>query len=237
MFKALGYFLLVASVCGVQFDITNRDGGEIWIGIQGNSNKPTLENGGFKLGSGQTRSVHAPDNWAGRFWSRQWCNSGNGQCLVGNCNGVECQGRGGNPPVTLVEITLRGSGNQDFYDISLVDGFSTFATIRPINGQGHCKAIECKSRINNICPNELKFHTPRGVLGCMSSCLKHTNNDQFCCRNQYGTRETCNIDHWPNPNSARFFKQHCPDAYSYAYDDPSSIFTCRADKYEITFGG
>ncbi|XP_019871549.2 uncharacterized protein LOC109599934 [Aethina tumida] len=212
MFKALSYFLLVASVCGVQFDIANRDDGEIWIGIQSNSNKPSLESGGFKLEFGETRSVYAPDNWAGKFWSRQWCDISTGQCLVGNCNGVECHGRSGNPPVTLVEITLRGSGNQDFYDISLVKGFSTLATIRPIDGQGHCKAIECKSRINYICPNELKFNTPQGVLGCMSSCMNH----------EY---------------SAKFFKEHCPDAYTYAYNDPSSIFTCKADLYEITFGG
>ena len=32
--------------------------------------------------------------------------------------------RGGEPPVTLAEFTLNGGGDQDYYDISLVDGFN-----------------------------------------------------------------------------------------------------------------
>ncbi|CAH0545826.1 unnamed protein product [Brassicogethes aeneus] len=227
--------VLIGSTLAVQFDITNKDGGEIWVGIQGNSGKAALENGGFKLGQGQTRSVQAPNDWAGRFWSRQWCDSGNGQCVVGNCNGVECQGRGGNPPVTLIEITLAGWGGQDFYDISLVDGYSCPATITPIGGQGKCRALKCLARINDQCPNDLKVNTQHGVLGCKSACLRF-NTDQYCCRGAYGTKETCKTDQWA-VNSAKFFKQQCPDAYSYAYDDDTSTFTCKAQKYALTFGG
>lgn len=37
---------------------------------------------------------------------------------------MECNGAGGVPPVSLAEITLRGWGGLDYYDISLVDGFN-----------------------------------------------------------------------------------------------------------------
>lgn len=50
--------ILVAVCQAVEFEIANHDGGTIWIGIQGNSGKPLLENGGFALGSGQSvRSI------------------------------------------------------------------------------------------------------------------------------------------------------------------------------------
>lgn len=37
----------------VEFRIKNNDGGDVWIGIQGNDGKTALENGGFILGSGE----------------------------------------------------------------------------------------------------------------------------------------------------------------------------------------
>lgn len=55
MFKVISTLIFIATYAfGVQFDITNKDGGEIWVDIQGNDNKPPLENGGFKLASDQT---------------------------------------------------------------------------------------------------------------------------------------------------------------------------------------
>lgn len=71
-------------------------------------------------------SVHSADNWAGRFWGRTWCNSNTQHCLTGDCgNKLQCNGAGGVPPASLAEITLKGAGGLDFYDISLVDGFNT----------------------------------------------------------------------------------------------------------------
>lgn len=69
--------------------------------------------------------MQAPDDWAGRFWPRTWCDSGSKHCQTGDCgNRLECSGAGGNPPASLVEITLKGDAGNDFYDISLVDGFN-----------------------------------------------------------------------------------------------------------------
>ena len=75
-------------------------------------------------------TVSAPDNWAGRFWPRTWCDPNSKHCLTGDCgNKLQCNGAGGNPPVTLVEITLKGWQGLDYYDISLVDGFNIRAYV------------------------------------------------------------------------------------------------------------
>lgn len=80
-------------------------------------------------------TLHAADNWAGRFWGRTYCNiSTPNHCLTGDCgNRLECAGNGGVPPATLVEITLRGWNGLDYYDISLVDGFNTKASVMLLN--------------------------------------------------------------------------------------------------------
>lgn len=75
-------------------------------------------------------TVMSPDNWAGRFWARTYCDPNSNTCVTGDCGAqLECNGAGGNPPVTLAEITLQGDGGNDFYDISLVDGYNVGVTV------------------------------------------------------------------------------------------------------------
>ncbi|KAB0793670.1 hypothetical protein PPYR_13290 [Photinus pyralis] len=225
----------IVAIHSVQFVIRNNVPGPIEVGIQGNPGHAHLNNGGFHLNQGSEVTVNAPDNWAGRFWPKTWCV--NGRCQTGDCGGrVECAGAGGVPPVTLVEITLRGAGNQDFYDVSLVDGFNILASISPEGGQGNCQTVSCNYNLNQACPNDLKKIGGNGndVVACFSSCMKH-NTDQFCCRGAYNNPQTCNPGNMPQPNSAGYFKQHCPQYYSYAYDDATSTFTCLANRYRITF--
>ncbi|XP_023016998.2 uncharacterized protein [Leptinotarsa decemlineata] len=240
MFKVISFCLLLTTVCAVEFQITNREIGPIWVGIQGNSGKPALANGGFILEAGATTSIHAPADWAGRFWARTWCDYNSKHCLTGDCgNRLECGGNGGAPPATLAEITLKGWQGLDYYDISLVDGYNLAASMEPVGGRGDggqysCKKTACARHLNEECPNELKLHTQSGVVGCKSACLAF-NTDQYCCRGAHNRPETCRSSSWPvdYPN---FFKSRCPDAYSYAYDDHKSTFTCRAEKYIIVFG-
>ncbi|KAG5869072.1 hypothetical protein JTB14_001264 [Gonioctena quinquepunctata] len=240
MLRLVATCVLVATVCGVEFQITNKEVGAIWVGIQGNSGKPALNNGGFVLEAGATTSVYSADDWEGRFWARTWCDWSSKHCLTGDCgNKLECGGNGGAPPATLAEITLRGYGGLDYYDISLVDGYNIAASIEPVGGQGDgsqysCKRSGCLRYLNEECPNELKLNTNSGVVGCKSACLAF-NTDQYCCRGQYGTSATCKSSDWP-VNYPQFFKSRCPDAYSYAYDDHKSTFTCKANKYYIQFG-
>lgn len=71
------------------------------------------------------KTIQSPNDWAGRFWARTYCDSRTKHCLTGDCgNRVECAGNGGAPPASLAEITLKGYGQLDYYDISLVDGFN-----------------------------------------------------------------------------------------------------------------
>ncbi|XP_060534577.1 uncharacterized protein LOC132706992 [Cylas formicarius] len=225
----------------VDFHITNKAGGPIWIGIQGNSGKPTLKNGGFALNQGQTETVGAPDDWAGRFWARTYCNPQSNHCLTGDCgNKLECAGAGGQPPATLIEITLKGSGGLDFYDVSLVDGFNVEGSIEPVGGQGDngqysCKKSKCGSDINSKCPPELQVKDGNTVIGCKSACAAF-NTPEYCCTGSHNSEATCKSKDWPKDYPAQF-KAECPDAYSYAFDDHKSTFTCKASQYNVVFGG
>jgi hypothetical protein len=80
------------------------------------------------------KSVGVADNWGGRFWARTGCNfnqNGQGHCATGDCGDkLQCRGAGGVPPATLAEVTLKGDRGQDFYDVSLVDGFNVPVQVR-----------------------------------------------------------------------------------------------------------
>ncbi|GJQ81656.1 hypothetical protein Trydic_g8534 [Trypoxylus dichotomus] len=221
---------LIAGCHSVDFIIKNNEIGAIWVGILGNAGKAPLANGGFVLEAFAETVISAPDDWAGRFWARTWCNSGNNFCETGDCGfRLECRGNGGAPPVSLAEIALRGWGGLDYYDISLVDGFNVKVSVEPVNGWGAegqygCKKAACNYYINDDCPPELRLIGSSGwTIGCKSACLAF-NTDQYCCRGAHGLPETCKSSQWPN-NWPAFFKERCPDAYSYAYDDRSSTFT------------
>lgn len=51
--KTLALALLALSATAVEFRIKNNEGGDIWVGIQGNDGRDPLNNGGFILGAGQ----------------------------------------------------------------------------------------------------------------------------------------------------------------------------------------
>ncbi|XP_065158962.1 uncharacterized protein [Atheta coriaria] len=228
----------IAMASAVDFEIQNNLPGAIWVGILGNGGKAPLANGGFVLEAYASRTVSSDDQWAGRFWARTWCDPNTQHCQTGDCgNRLECAGNGGAPPVSLAEITLRGWQGQDFYDISLVDGYNVKASIEPINGNGDCKAVRCATEINDICPDDLKQaggDHGEYTVACFSSCAKY-NTDEYCCRGNWGLPTTCDPNTWA-VNSATVFKQACPDAYSYAYDDLTSTFTCVSNHYKVTFG-
>ncbi|EEE66264.1 hypothetical protein OsJ_22450 [Oryza sativa Japonica Group] len=68
------------------------------------------------------------------------------------------------------------------------------------------------------------------VVGCRSACAAY-GAPQYCCTGQFGSPQQCK----PTAYS-RLFKTACPKAYSYAYDDPTSILTCSAGaSYIVTF--
>jgi hypothetical protein len=227
------------------FTFVNTSAETVWVGVLNNPGHPLPEDGGFQLDPGTSRTLDLPDNWAGRFWPRTGCTfdaNGNGTCETGDCaRGLKCGGAGGIPPVSLAEITLNGSGDQDYFDVSFVDGYNVPMRMKPIGGQPDpnnpywCTEGGCATDLLSTCPEELRQYNGSGrVVACHSACNKF-NTDQYCCRGAYGTPETCLPDQWP-VNYARFFKSACPKAYSYAYDDRTSTFFCRDCGYEIIFG-
>jgi Thaumatin family len=228
------------------FTFVNNTSQTIWAGALANAGLTTPGNGGWAMAPGSTYSLTVANNWAGRFWGRTYCSfnsAGQGTCETGDCGGVlQCNGAGGVPPASLAEFTLSGSGGDDFYDVSFVDGFNVPITITPVGGAqptpGNvywCGVAGCGTDLNANCPSALRDVDSSGrTVACKSAC-EEFNTDQYCCRGAYGTAATCNPSSWP-VDYAAYFKTACPYAYSYAYDDPTSTFTDSGANYKITFG-
>ncbi|MQM17007.1 hypothetical protein Taro_049970 [Colocasia esculenta] len=208
------------------FTIVNYCKTTVWAAITPGDN---FGGGGFPLKKGESVVLTAPFGWSGRIWPRTGCNfdeSGNGSCQTGSCGtSLKCSGSG-LPPASLAEFTLAAV---DFYDVSLVDGFNVPVVVKPINGNGNCSTAGCDEDVLPHCPTELQLTAGKTVVGCRSACDVF-DTDEYCCRGVYGNPSTC------KPTSySRTFKSACPAAYSYAYDDPSSIFTCSGADYIVTF--
>lgn len=225
--------LLVLFICkskgvsGATFTFVNKCEQTVWPGILGN---PGLGSTGFELQKGASRSFEAPTGWSGRFWGRTGCmfdGSGQGSCATGDCGSgkIECDGAGASPPATLAEFTL-GSGSQDFYDVSLVDGYNLPMLVEGSGGSGSCPSTGCTEDLNLKCPNELKIE---GGGACRSAC-EAFGTPGYCCKGEHASPSTCS----PSVYS-QIFKSACPKSYSYAYDDATSTFTCTGADYTITF--
>ncbi|GLU02752.1 hypothetical protein SLE2022_199900 [Rubroshorea leprosula] len=224
--------LLVTSrgVSGSTFTFVNRCGYTVWPGILANAGSPRLDSTGFQLPKDSAISLQAPTGWSGRFWARTSCTfdgSGAGSCATGDCGTgmLECNGLGATPPVTLAEFTL-GTGGQDFYDVSLVDGYNVPMIVEGSGGLGLCASTGCTADLNQQCPAELRAGDG---FACNSACTAF-GSPEYCCSGAYSTPTTCK----PSVYS-EMFKAACPRSYSYAYDDATSTFTCTGADYTITF--
>ncbi|XP_019156661.1 PREDICTED: pathogenesis-related protein 5-like isoform X2 [Ipomoea nil] len=204
----------------------------VWPGTLSGNGGAHLGEGGFALSPGESVELQAPAGWSGRFWARTGCNfdaSGNGNCVTGDCGGLKCGG-GGVPPVTLAEFTIaNGNADKDFYDVSLVDGYNVDLGIRPSGGSGDCQYAGCVADLNTNCPEVLQVTDSGSVVACKSACAQF-NTPEYCCTGDHNTHATCSPTQY-----SRIFKNACPKAYSYAYDDDSSTFTCAGSDYLITF--
>lgn len=132
--------------------------------------------------------------------------------------------------MTLAEFTIASAGDgKDFYDVSLVDGYNVAMGVKATGGTGDCQYAGCVADLNGNCPSELQVKDGDAVVACKSACAAF-NTAEFCCTGEHSTPETC-----PPTQYSAMFKQACPTAYSYAYDDASSTCTCSASDYHITF--
>ncbi|XP_021320526.1 thaumatin-like protein 1b [Sorghum bicolor] len=231
----------VTTMASSTFTVSNYCSQPIWPGTLAGAGTPQLPTTGFRLDPGQSVQVPAPTAWSGRVWARTGCvfdADGKGTCQTGDCGGrLECAGTGATPPATLFEVTL-GKGTADaadldYYDVSLVDGYNlpVVAVPRARPGGGGCNATGCMADLNRSCPRELQVDCGGGTVACRSAC-EAFGQDQYCCSGAYATPTACR----PTAYSS-VFKSACPRAYSYAYDDRSSTFTCHsaAAGYTIAF--
>eukprot|EP00252_Welwitschia_mirabilis_P003169 TRINITY_DN13257_c0_g1_i1.p1 TRINITY_DN13257_c0_g1~~TRINITY_DN13257_c0_g1_i1.p1 ORF type:complete len:246 (+),score=-32.41 TRINITY_DN13257_c0_g1_i1:75-740(+) len=215
------------------FTLENHCGETIWPGILTGGGGAPVAGGGLSLPAGSSSQVTVPGSWSGRFWGRTGCNfdgSGAGTCSTGDCGqGLQCGSAGGAPPVTLAEFTV--GGDKDFYDVSLVDGYNVPVGISVTGGTGDCKSVGCVADLRKSCPAALTSVDSHGtVVACKSAC-EAFGEPHYCCTGAFSTPQTCS----PNEYSETF-KAACPSAYSYAYDDATSTFTCSSPaSYTVTF--
>lgn len=131
--------------------------------------------------------------------------------------------------------------------MSHVDGYNLPMTIEPIPGtfkkspygtKYDCSRAGCNKDLNPGCPGQLAVKHPGGNwnIACKSACTAF-GGDLYCCTGSHGSAETCNRGMMPVDYPA-YFKNACPDAYSYAFDDATSTFVCRGNPesgYTVTF--
>lgn len=220
------------------FTLTNQCNYPVWTGLLSGAGTPPLPTTGFPLQPSQSNSISVPTSWSGRMWGRTLCSTdstGRFSCVTGDCGSgtIECNGGGAAPPATLAEFTLNGANGMDFYDVSLVDGYNLPMMVVPQGGAGgNCNITGCFADLNKNCPSALRL-TGAGngdeSVACRSAC-EAFGDPMYCCSGAYSTPQTC------SPTSySEYFKNACPTAYSYAYDDGTSTFTCSSANYLITF--
>ncbi|KAF8406592.1 hypothetical protein HHK36_008680 [Tetracentron sinense] len=226
-----------SGVLSATFTIVNKCSHPVWPGILTGAGTTPLSITGFALEKDESKTIPVPASWSGRLWGRTLCSedsTGKFSCVTADCASgkLECAGGGATPPATLAEFTLNGAGGLDFYDVSLVDGYNLPMLIVAQGGTGgNCTATGCLVDLNGACPSELKVSSADGSEGvaCKSAC-EAFRDPQYCCSGAYATPDTC------KPSSySEYFKNACPRAYSYAYDDGTSTFTCASADYLITF--
>lgn len=242
--------MLSPVVTGRTFTVTNGCSYPVWPAIYTDMNVGTAVPSaatGWQADPGSSITFSVPNTWtSGRIWARTNCdfttNPGPTSCVTGGCNGgLFCDATTGTgvPPASLAEFTLGASDGNDWYDVSLVDGFNVPVTIT--NDQG-CPVANCPVDLNPNCPQALKgpVNASTGVpFGCKSDCLVDPNptNSPACCSGAHGSPQTCPPTGVPN---YQYFKSSCPNSYVYAYDESSgtALFTCPSSKnanYNITF--
>jgi len=246
LFLILAFYFTISSAQFVPrtFTIKNYCNEDIYVA----SNIPSHT--GFQLKSHKSTSFVIASSWSGRLWGQSGCNFSSNGTLIGECStcpdGAQC---------TLTEFTL---GSMDFYDVSLVDGFTVPTSVWtdapvPRPRLYDCGNITCDFDLKKCPPELVILNSDKSFKTCGNICGMVTNSTQvaafpilgqvhdqvlICC----GTRNTsiCGPDTWPMSslgiNYYQAFKQQCNTSYVYPDDDSTSTFTCTLNaNYSIVF--
>ncbi|BBN03557.1 hypothetical protein MPTK1_2g24450 [Marchantia polymorpha subsp. ruderalis] len=217
--RAFAGFLIWATLLGHAFgcgiNIINRCSYSVTTCAQANrapgQTKTRMQQ--FNLGAGQSQFMD--------FGSS--CNWNNGAIWPsprGKCESSIVPNEANDFDVTdYAEFNLN-QGGLDYYDVSNVVAFTLSMRIRPTNPANTPNGRSCGSPqciINNIpsfCTGNNKLITwPTGA---------------YTCQNTDGLAERGPTD------GTRVFKNACPNAYSYNYDDATSVYACpTGTNYEV----
>ncbi|XP_051137499.1 protein P21-like [Andrographis paniculata] len=183
--------------------------------------------GGRQLNRGDVWEIDIPPGTpSGRVWGRTGCNfdpNGNGRCETGDCGGVLQCVNSGEKPFTIAEFTLGPAGGQDSYDVSLVDGFNLGMEFAGDSDGCNQRTLRCTADIVGQCPAQLKA----GNNACKDPCTAF-GRDEYCCPE--GSTVPC-----VPTDYSKFFKERCPDAYSYPKDDTATKSCPAGTNYSVTF--
>lgn len=99
--------------------VVNRCPHNVFVRTLGNAGLPTL--GERELpGHGASHELHFPHGWSGRLWANQ------------------------SPGATLFEVSMDKDWGQDWYNLSVIDGYNLPMVAGPVGGGGaECKWFHC----------------------------------------------------------------------------------------------
>jgi hypothetical protein len=213
-------FLGDASGAARTFTIVNQCAQTIWADALPATTFPGTY---VEMAPGYSFTVGVANGWSGRIWGKTDCTT----------TGTKLTCASDPFPASLAELTLTNSPTGlDFYDVSLVDGFNLpieLDALGHVPDAGHpynCGDPQCAVDLNPTCPQPLQDIVDGAVLACA--------NDE--CKVLGGNDAASPDCIYPNEYT-RFFKDACPTAYSYPYDDPTSTFTCEGttNDYAVVF--
>ncbi|KAJ7507393.1 thaumatin-like protein [Mycena galericulata] len=239
---------MVSTVAARTLTVSNACPFTVWPAIFTSAGGIPSQPTGWEAVSGSSVTFDVSSDWNGRVWGRRSCdfsvNPGPNSCLDGGCNGgLLCDPTTGTgaPPVTLAEFSFGGEGKSDFVDVSLVDGYNL--PVKIDNNVG-CAVPSCPVDLGPGCPALLigPFNSTGYPVGCKSACVVdtlngNTANSPNCCTGDHDTPATCPPS---GVTDYAYFKNNCPNALAYAYDDSGStpLWTCSSGLnavYTVTF--
>jgi hypothetical protein len=171
-----------------------------------------LPGGPLKIAAGGLQVIGWSNKFSGRVWPRSGC--------TGTGTNVKCSQTGND---TLAEFTLNAGMKDDWYDISLVDGFTIPLSILQLDGawtpdpnympggkllgSGNCGSPVCAVDLLKNCP---ATQQRKDAMGNVVECVNGMST---------------NGGKGPTPVTS-YMKMGCPTSYTFPFDDPQSLFTC-----------
>lgn len=238
-----------------RFVVANHSQKPVWVGTQtigafGDTTEHTQTSGtldrGWRLGPLSASGIAVPGGWQGKIWGRTDCGfdpRGAGVCRTGGCGCCMRCLVGPAPPATVAEFVLDAADGNDYFSVSLAQGYNLPMAITPIDAKaqiGGGPSSACVLDLRADCPVAQQVQDRDGhIVGCNGACATFETDDR-CCRGMYGPRQCGDpsvprVPCRPTPSAAHY-KRRCPTARSYAGDAGYIANPSRTDGgYMISF--